>query len=75
MIESGAQPEFFPDEIGQTLAGDGAHARGHFLNHDKRDGGGDQGPKQRVSVLRAGLRIGEDAAGIVIDVGGDEARA
>ncbi len=73
--EGHAQAELFADEIGEAFAGDGAHARGHFLHHDQRDGGGDQGPEQRVAVLRAGLRVGEDAAGIVIDVGGDEAGA
>ncbi len=67
--------ELFANEIGQAFTGDGSHARGHFLDYDQRDGGGDQGPQQRVAVLGAGLRIGKDAAGIVIDVGGDEARA
>ena len=57
----------------RPFAGDGAHAGGHLLHDDEGDGGGDQGPQQRVAELGAGLRIGEDAAGIVIDVGGDEA--
>ena len=73
--EGHAQTEFFADEIGEAFARDGAHARGHFLHHDQSDGGGDEGPEERVAVFRAGLRIGKDAAGIVIDVGGDEAGA
>ena len=52
----------------------GAHARGHLLHHDEGDGGRDKRPQQGVAVLGAGLRVGQDAAGVVIDIGGDEAR-
>ena len=72
--ERHAQAELFADQIGEAFAGDRAHARGHFLHHDQRDGGRDQRPQQRVAELRARLRVGEDAAGVVIDVGGDESR-
>ena len=73
--EGGAQAEFFADQIGQAFAGDRAHARAHFLRDDQQERDGDQRPQRQVAVFGAGLRIGEDAAGIVIDVGGDESRA
>jgi len=47
--------------------------RSHLLNDDQRDGGGDQRPQQRISKLRAGLRIGENSAGVIIGVGRNEA--
>ena len=34
---------------------------------------GMHGPQQQIAELRAGLRVGQDAAGIVIDVRGNEA--
>ncbi len=70
-----AQAELFADEIAETFAGDGTHAGAHFLHDDKDDGDGDHRPEQAVTVLGACLGVGEDAAGIVIDVGGDEAGA
>ena len=73
--EGDAQAELFADEIAEALAGDHAHAGAHLLHHDEGDGDGNHGPEQRVAVLRAGLGVGEDAAGVVIDVGGDESGA
>ena len=73
--EGHAQTELFADEVAEAFAGDGAHARAHLLHDDEREGDGDHRPEQRVAVLRSGLRVGEDAAGVVIDVGGDEAGA
>jgi len=35
---------------------------------------GDHGPQQEKSILRAGLGVGQDAAGIVVDVRGDDPR-
>ena len=73
--ERGAQAELLADQIGKAFAGDRAHARAHLLRDDQQQRDGDQRPERQVAVLGAGLRIGEDAAGIVIDVGGDESRA
>ncbi len=70
-----AQAELFADQIAQALAGHRAHAGGHLLHHDQRECDRDHGPEQKKSVLRAGLGIGEDAAGIVVDVGGDDPRS
>ena len=75
MQERDAQAELFADEVGEPLAGDGAHAGAHFLGDDEHHGDGQQGPQRQVAEARAGRGIGEDAAGIVIDDGGDEARA
>ena len=73
--EGEAQAELLADQVAEALAGDHAHAGAHLLHHDERDGDGNDGPEQRVAVLRAGLRVGEDAAGVVIDVGGNESGA
>ena len=73
--ERDAEAELLADEIAQPLAGDRAHPRRHLLDDDERDGDRDHRPEQRVAELRSGLRVGEDAAGVVVDVGGDEARA
>ena len=70
--EGDAQAELLADQVAQALARDHAHAAAHLLNHDERDGDGDHGPQQGVAVLGAGLGVSEDAAGIVIDIGGDE---
>ena len=69
-----AESELLANQIAQALAGDRAHAGAHFLHHDQRHGDGDHGPEQHVSELRAGGGIGPDAAGIVVDVRGDETR-
>jgi hypothetical protein len=66
------QAELLADQVAQALAGDHAHAGAHLLHHDQRNGDGKDGPQQRIAVLRASLGVGEDAAGIVIDIGGDE---
>ena len=71
--EGDAQAELFADEIAETFARNHAHAGAHLLHDDERDGDGNHGPEEGVAVLRAGLRVGEDAAGVVIDVGGNEA--
>ncbi len=71
--ESDAEAELFTDEVAEALAGDDAHAGAHLLDDDEGEGDGDHHPQQLVAVLGAGLGVGEDAAGIVIDVGGDEA--
>ena len=72
--ERHAQPELFTDEITQAFAGYRAHACTHFLHHQQSHGDGDHGPQQRIAELGSGIGISEDAAGIVIDIGGDEAR-
>ena len=59
----------------KPFAGDDAHAGAHFLDHDQSDGDRDHGPQQKMSELRPGLGVGQDAAGIVIDVRGNESRA
>ena len=72
--ERDAQAELLADQVAQAFAGDGAHAGAHFLHHDQRERDRDHGPKKKMSELGAGLRIGQDAAGIVVDVRGDKAR-
>src|SRR5262249_58842674 len=47
----------------------------HFYGDVEGDGKGDERPKQRVAVGAAGLGVGSDAAGVVIDVGGNDAGA
>ena len=73
--EGEPQPELLADQVAQAFAGDHAHPRAHLLHHDQREGDGNHGPQQRVAVLRARLRVGEDAARVVIDVGGNESGA
>ena len=75
MTEGHAEAELFADEIAEAFAGDDAHARAHLLHDDQRERDRDHGPEQRVAELRACLGVGEDAAGVVIDVGRDEAGA
>ena len=70
--EGDAQAELLADEVAEALARDHPHAAAHLLHHDERDGDGNHGPQQGVTVLCAGLRVGEDAAGVVIDIGGNE---
>ena len=70
-----AQSELLANQVAQALARDHAHARTHLLHHDQGDGNRNHGPQQRVAVLCACLRIGENAARVVVDVGGDESRA
>jgi len=66
------QAELLADQVAQALAGDHAHAGAHLLHHNQRDGDGNDGPQKGVAVLRACLGVGEDAAGVVIDVGRNE---
>ena len=70
-----AQAELLADEVAQALAGDHAHAGAHLLHHDQRDGDGKHGPQQGVAELRARLGVGEDAAGVVVDIGGNKSGA
>jgi hypothetical protein len=69
------QSKLLADQVAQSLAGDHAHAGAHLLHHDQRNGDGKHGPQQRVAVLRACLGVSEDAAGVVIDVGGNKSGA
>ena len=73
--EGHAEAELFADEVAEAFAGDDAHAGAHLLHDDEREGDGDHRPEEGVAELRASLRVGEDAAGVVVDVGRDEARA
>src|ERR1039458_10384453 len=72
--EGDAQAELFADEGGEALAGDGAHAGTHFLDDDERHRDGQPGPQRQIPIAGPGRLISVDAAGIVIDNGGDEAR-
>ena len=47
----------------------------HFFRYIQSDGHGDERPQQGVAVLRASRRIRGDSSGVVVHVGGDEARA
>ena len=69
-----AQAEFLADQVAESLAGYRAHARAHFLDDDERQSDRNHGPEQRVTELRPGLGVGEDAVGIVVDIGGNETR-
>src|SRR4029077_3739492 len=69
----GAQAELFADQVGQSFARDRTHAGRHFLDDDQGDGGGNQRPEQRVAELCASVRIGENAARIVVNIRGNEA--
>ena len=73
--ERGAEAEFLADQIGEAFAGDHAHARAHFFGDVERDGHGNERPEQRVAELRAGGGVDGDAAGVVVHVRGDQARA
>ena len=70
--ERDPEAELLANQIAQALAGDRAHARRHLLHDDQRDRGRNHRPQQRVAELRAGHRVGPDAAGVVVDVRGDE---
>ncbi len=59
---------------GKALAGDAADARAHRLHRDHHRPGQHHGPQQPHAGLGAGLRIGGDAARIVVGRAGDEAR-
>ncbi len=72
--EGHADPVVLADQVRQPLAGDGPHARAHLLHDDQRQRDGDERPQQLGSELCARHRVGGDAAGVVVDVGGDDAR-
>src|SRR6185503_7184947 len=65
-----AHTETFANQIRQSLAGDGAHARAHFLYDSQTDGQRNQEPEQLVTVIRADRRESGDAARIVSGVSG-----
>ncbi len=70
-----AQAIFFADQIAEAFAGARAHARGHLLHHNQRKSHGNDGPEKGVAELRAGERVGVDATGIIVNVGGNKSRA
>ncbi len=72
--ERHAQPKLFADQVAQALAGHRPHARAHFLHHQQSHSDGNHGPQQGVSELGSGIGVGENAARIVINIGGNKAR-
>ena len=74
-IEGDLGPEFFPDQIGEPFSRDNPHPGAHLLYHDQGDHNGDKGPDESEAVLGASQGIGGDPAGIIIDIGGDDAGA
>ena len=70
--ECGTQAELLADQVTQALPRHYAEPRAHLLHHDQRKRHRNHCPKQRVAVLRAGLRIGQDAARVVVYIGRDE---
>ena len=73
--ESHAEAELLTDEVGEAFASDGTHSRGHLLDNNEGEGGRNKGPEQGVAVLGARLGVRQDAAGVVVDIGGDESRS
>src|SRR4051812_40703600 len=63
------------DVGGEAVAGDAADARADHLDADHERRGEKHRPEQAVAVLRARLRVGGDAARVVVRRAGDEARA
>jgi hypothetical protein len=63
------------DVRGEAFAGDEADARRELLDAYHQRHRQEQRPDQREAELRAGLRIGGDAARIVVGRAGDEPRA
>jgi hypothetical protein len=72
--ERRAQAELFPDQVRQPLARHRTHSRAHLLRHDQQQRDRQQRPKRQVTVLRARLRIGEDASSVVVHHSRDEPR-
>jgi len=73
--ESDAKSVFFANEIAEPFAGDGPHACRHLLHYHQRHGHGNDEPQQKVAELGPRLRIGGNAAGVVVDVGSDNSRS
>ena len=73
--ESGTEAKFLADEIGEAFAGNDAHAGAHFLGDVEGNGHRNESPEEGVAIGGAGLRISDDATGVVIDVRGDDAGA
>ncbi len=61
------------DDAGEPLAGDRADTAAAFLHREQQRHLIKRGPELAEAELRAGLRIGRDARGIVIRGAGDEA--
>ena len=70
-----AQAELFANQVREALAGNRAHARAHLLSENQGDGDWRQRPEREIPETRPGLRIRDDAAGVVIDNRGNESRA
>ena len=60
---------------GDAVAGDPADAGADHLHRRHQGVGEDHRPAEAVAVLRAGLAVGGDAAGIVVGRAGDQAGA
>jgi hypothetical protein len=58
--------QHFPEIGGEAAAGDGADARADDLDRDHERGREKHRPAQRVAELGSGLRVGRDAARIVV---------
>ena len=63
------------DVAGDALAGDPADARADFLDRRHQREAEQHHPAHRIAELRAGLRVGGDAAGVVVGGAGDQSRA
>ncbi len=74
-VEGHLDAEVLADEVGEAFARDDRHADAHLLDDDQGDEYGDHHPQQAVAVVRAGQRVGGDAARVVVHVGRDDARA
>ena len=70
-----AHAEAFANEIGESFAGDGAHASAHFLDQTETDCDGNQDPEEAIPVFRSDGSKRCDAAGIIAGAGGDHSRA
>src|SRR5436190_1323021 len=65
--------EALGDELGKTDAGDGAEPDDHLLVDDQDRHQQEQRPEQRVAEVLAGLRVGGDAARVVVAYQNDNA--
>ncbi len=66
------QAIFFADQVAQTLARRRTHTGRHLLHNNQGDGHGDHDPEQKISKLGSGSGIGVNAAGVIVDIRGDE---